>query len=270
MMNWGVMALNPMCTKVADSIMRNIFLLAGITMLAANAQFSTPQASSPMLNTSQDAGVSASEGFRPWLSVNGLYRRDVDSTLSGQAAGQFYPSLSGGLSGWKSWRTRKLAGSYSGSGTHRNGVFAGQGNTWTQSHTGTLLYEEQLNRQWSVGASQLGGITYGGFGYGSAFGVTGTPGLSSGASPGGSSGSNPSGVGDFAGNGVVDGELIASQTKFSVSSSNVNYLVTQRLAFTASGGVALVRRGSQQFSQDNFQGSGKLAYQLNDRAQIDE
>ncbi len=247
--------------------MRNIFLLAGIMMLAANAQFSTPQASSPMLNTSQDAGVAASEGFRPWLSVNGLYRRDLDSGTAGQSVGQFYPSFSGGLSGWKNWRTRKLTGSYSGSGTHRNGTFAGQDNTWTQSHTGTLLYEEQLNRQWSVGASQLGGLTYGGFGYGSAFGVIGTPGLTSGSGPGSSSDPN-SGLGDFAGNGVVDGELIASQTKFSISSASVNYLATQRLAFTAAGGAALVRRGSQQYSQNNFQGSGKLAYQLSERAQI--
>lgn len=237
-------------------------------MLAANAQFTTPQISSPMLRTGQDTAASATEGFHPWLSMNGLYRRDVDGTTPGGAAHQFYPSFAGGMSGWKSWQRRKLAGSYSGSGTHRSSILVGRDNTWTQSHTGTLLYEEQLSRQWSVGLSQLGGITYGGFGYGSAFGMTGAPGLTSGLGPGISSDPNASGLGNFAGNGVVDGELLVSQTKFSVSSGSVNYRATQRMSLSASGGAALVRRGGQQYSQDNFQGSGRIAYLLSERTQI--
>lgn len=246
--------------------MRNLITLAIVTALAATAQVGGSEGRPPTMPTAGGTGNFAeSHGFRPWLVVNGTYRKSLDENKDSSSYSHIIPALGGGISGWKAWNHKRFEGSYTGSTNEYN--TASHSADWTQSHILMLGYSQQVNQRLSFGVSQIGGYTMGGYGYGSAYGVTGVPGLS-GSLGFGSDGSLSSEFGNLANNGVASNELVASRTKFSLSSGGVSYMLDRRWMASAYVGAWVMRRPQQQYSQDSFQAGGSISYALTETSQM--
>ncbi len=248
--------------------MRNLILLAMMTTLAAYAQLGGAEGLPPPIATGSSRGGSGKEsGISPWLAASGAYSRDlVEHTVPNQVEG-FSPNIAGGISGWKNWSQQRLGVSYM--GTANRLVRLGESPDWQQNHVVMLSYAQNLNQRANFGVSQLGGMTHGGYGYGSAFGATGIPGLSGSLGPGSIVGRELGGeFGDLGNNGVVNGELLSSLTKFSSTSGNFSYMLDQRWMVSGSGGLSMVRRSDGQYSQDSTQAGGSLSYRVTRDVQV--
>ena len=248
--------------------MRHVTFLALMTAFAARAQVGGGQGRLPSIPTDGGATTSAQDsGFSPWLSVNGTYTHYLDSVPSQVAYQGLQPGFAGGISGWKSWNQKKFEASYAGSTGGASNTTSGSG--WTQNHTVMLGYSQQVNQKASFGVTQVGGYTHGGYGYGSAYGITGVPGLSSSFGPGSTaSGALNGEFGDVGNNGVVSGELLSTLSKFSLSSASASYMLDQRWMVSGMGGVSFVRRSDKLYSQDTFQGGGGISYRLTQKSQM--
>ena len=255
-------------TLMSGLSMRYVTFLVLMAAFAARAQVGGGQGRLPSIPTDGGSTTQAADsGFQPWLSVNGTYTHYLDKTPSEVSYGGLQPGFAGGISGWKNWNQKKFEAGYTGS---VNGVSnSNSGADWTQNHTVMLSYSQQVNQKASFGFTQVGGYTHGGYGYGSAYGITGVPGLSSSFGPGfAASGASNGDFGDVSNNGVVSGELLSTLSKFSLSSASVSYMLNQRWMVSGMGGVSFVRRSGQQYSQDSFQGGGGISYRLTRKSQI--
>ncbi|MGJ5813750.1 outer membrane protein [Paludibaculum fermentans] len=210
-------------------------------------------------------------GFFPWLSVNGIYSHPLGTSIGLANSDRMGGTFSGGVGGSKAWQTSEVQAGYVGSGSYNNQSLSGAARRWRQTHVGNVGYVKQLTQQWQVSLSQVGGLSDGGYGIGSAFGASGVPGLGGGAGLGSFLGGDISGNGGFQDpnqNGLVDAEILDTRTKFSSSRASLAYRLTERLSANGTGGAGFARRGNGLSGVNAYTGGGGLNYQITQNTQI--
>jgi len=207
--------------------------------------------------------------------VNGLY----NNTLSASAAAAKYDTMtatfSGGLGGFKSWNHKEVGGSLMASGTYFDkGPAVGSpltnSSSWRQSYVGNLSYGQQVSQRLKFSLQQMGGLSDGGFGYGSSFGANGIPGMTSGYGSGSMTTPDIGGASfvDPANNGLVDNEVFSSRTRFFSGGGSLDYRISQRVQVSGWGQTSFVRRSGSLYGLNNYGGGGQVAYDLSPRSSL--
>jgi hypothetical protein len=204
--------------------------------------------------------------LRPWFSVNGAYSRSLN--LPPEAIDRRPPTAAGsaGIGGYRKWGMKRLGGGYTGSVSYTP-VSAPGYPKWRPTQAANLTYAQQVTQRVSYTLSAMGGLSYGGFGYASGFGVAGVPGNSLSYGPGGLSDVSSS-FGDPGINGVVDNEIFNGRSVFLASGASLNYMFSRRLALTVSGRFSSVRRNQGIRGSQSVGGDAQLSYRLNAKATL--
>ena len=237
-----------------------LLLATACSAWAQSGGFGAGAAADPFAVTGAASGM-ATSGWRPWLSVNGNYVTTVNDS---QQLGDLAPATAtggGGLGGFKNWNRKTLAYGYN--GTVAYNPSSSNLSKWRPTQVATLSYAQQVSQRLKFSLSQLGGLTYGGYGVASAYGANGIPG-SSGSGTLGADGS----FGDPGINNAVDNEIFNGRSVFYLGTGSLSYLFSDRLAVTFSGGANLIRRNQGIRGTDMYNGAAELRYRLSRRATI--
>ncbi len=212
------------------------------------------------------ASTASSSGWRPWLSVNGNYVKPLTASQQLSAHAPAVGTGSGGVGGYKAWGTKRLAGGYTGSVSY-NSTSTPNLPMWRPTQTANLGYSQQVNQRVMISISQMGGISYGGYGVASGFGISGLPGTSSSYGAGGYSDAS-SAFGDPGINGLVDNEIFNGRSLFYAANGSINYLFTNRFAVSGTGSFSTVRRDTGLRGTTSVSGSAQVSYRLSQRATL--
>ncbi|MBK7925913.1 MAG: hypothetical protein IPJ98_00025 [Bryobacterales bacterium] len=130
--------------------------------------------------------------------------------------------------------------------------------SWRQSYVGNLTYGQQVSQRLKFSVQQMGGLSDGGFGYGSAFGANEIPGMTSGDGSGGMTTLDSGGASlvDSANNGLVDNELFSNRTKFFSGGGSLDYRISQRVQVSGWGQTSFISRSGSVYGLDNYGGGG--------------
>jgi hypothetical protein len=243
------------------------FVLA--TACSASAQtggFGGGAAADPFSMPGVASGSAVSSSLRPWLSVNGSYGNNLNSSQQLTSLAPSAASGSAGISGSKNWAMKSLAGGYSGSISY-NPNSTSSLPKWRPAQVANLSYSQQVSQRVKFSLSQMGGLSYGGYGVASSYGINGVPGTSGSYVTGGGSDGTAS-FGDPGINGIVDNELFNGRSVFYSGIGSVSYLMTNRLAISGSGSASIVRRDQGIRGTTSYLGSGRISYRLSQRITV--
>lgn len=219
-----------------------------------------------------NAASAMNAGFLPWLSANGIYTHRLGEIRPNDKADRVTGTFSGGIGGSKAWRNSQLQAGYMGSGSYNSSYgLTSAVSKWRQTHVVNVAFAKDLTQRWQTAFSQIGGLSDGGYGVGSAFGATGVPGLSGGFGFGSSPGSSLGGDGslsDPSQNGLVDSDVLNARAKFSSTRAALAYRLTERLSVNGTGNASFVRRNRNLSGLNAFSGGGGVNYQLTQHTQI--
>ena len=243
-----------------------LVLALACSVFAQSGGFGGGASADPFSMMGATAGTATSSGWRPWLSLNGNYVRPLSGNNQLAAHAPAVGTGSGGIGGNKAWGTKRLAGGYTGSVSY-NTVSSRSIPKWRPTQTANISYSQQVNQRVMVSLSQMGGISYGGYGVASGFGVNGLPGTSSSYGAGGF-GDGSGAFGDPAINGIVDNEIFNGRSLFYVTHGSLNYLISNRFAVSGSGSFSTVRRNQGIRGTTSLSGTAQLSYRLNERATL--
>ncbi len=216
----------------------------------------------------QVSGESPAPALRPWVSVGGSYFKDMtllDPTETNNNTGSYFGgSFTGAVVGSKQFQRSSLQGSYMAGGS-----YGGDSGVNGLSHTGSLQFAHQFSERAWMSVRQMGGSSFGGYGYGAGFGgVNGFFPFNNGWT-GSLTGFNSTGgltTQDPADNGIVDAEPFDNRATFYSANATFGYMLTRRVSVSGSGGGGIVRRSGESLLDLNTAGtSGQITFQATER-----
>lgn len=215
------------------------------------------------------SGESQGPALRPWVSVGGSYFKDLSllepAAGSRDSSGEFFGgTFAGGLLGSRDFERSSLSGSFLAAGS-----FGEDSGVRGVSQAASLQYGRQLTQRAWFSIRQMGGSSYGGFGYGSGFGgINGLVPFNN-SWTGSLTGFNDAGgllTQDPGDNGLVDAEPFDNRTNFYSANATLGYSLSRRVTLSGGGGGGIVRRGGDILLGLNTAGaSGQLSFQATER-----
>lgn len=253
-----------LATEVAKILVLTLALAS--SMVAQSPGFGGGASADPFSMMGSTGSTASSSGWRPWLSVNGNYVRSLSVSQQVSANAPAVGTGSGGVGGYKAWGTKRLAGGYTGSVAY-NSTSSPNLPLWRPTQTANLGYSQQVNQRVMISISQMGGLSYGGYGVASGFGIIGLPGTSNSYGAGGN-GDASAAFGNPGINGLVDNEVFNGRSLFYAANGSINYLFTNRFAVSGSGSFSTVRRDTGLRGTTSASGSAQVSYRLSQRLTI--
>ena len=213
--------------------------------------------------------LDALRGFHPWLSASGTYVHQLDQAAVNRPD-SVMGQVAGGVGGGKVWKDSLLGLSVFVGGTYSGRAILG-GEHWREHYTGALSYMRQVNKRIQVGASLSGGSSFGGYGAGSAFGLSMIPGMTStyglGSLSSGFSSLSET-FQDPGQNGLVDNELFLRPAAFFSAGGNLSYTFTERTYVNFSSGTGFVWRDGGLAGLGMFTGGASLGHRVSQRIEF--